>query len=193
MINRRDLEEEKGSRMPLDASSRESAERVVRQDDANARDEGRYSREGERREIPTNHDHRESDNTIPGPRRSSNHTDVFRQESHRAESLQREAENKTNQSQHLLTSQLIDELADKLKDSFEKSQMLATNETKRALVSSINERSDMNTEQLNHMVLKLDGLMQNFKAVVDTDGQRMRNEESRLIKMQVRLKYVNIE
>ena len=51
----------------------------------------------------------------------------------------------------------------------------------------------MNTEQLNHMVLKLDGLMQNFKAVVDTDGQRMRNEESRLIKMQVRLKYVNIE
>ena len=111
-----------------------------------------------------------------------------RQESLRSKGTLEETQRFTHRSEHLVTSQLVDELANKLKETFKNFQEHSTNETKRAIKSTVKETSVMNIEQLNIAALKFDGLMQHFKTHVDTSSQKLWNEESRLAKLQVRMR-----
>lgn len=126
---------------------------------------------------------KETPERIRGPKEghssfSNSALDKPRQEAYRKESFQG-PEHKSSELQNHLSSRTIEELAGKLKDGFEKTQ--------RVLVSSINERDDLSAEQLNKMISRIDGLMRDFKTVVDTDGLRLREEESRVLKIQVSL------
>ena len=87
--------------------------------------------------------------------------------------------------QTILTSHMIDEIMDKLKESFDTSQNVAANETQQKLVSSLREKSDSDTQHLNTMMLKLDGVIKKFKMTIDTDNQKIREDQCRLSKMQV--------
>ncbi len=104
-----------------------------------------------------------------------------------------ETQSLTHRSEHLVTSQLVDELANKLKKIFENFQEHSTNETKRAIKSTVKETSIMNIEQLNIAALKFDGLMQHFKTHVDVSSQRLWNEESRLAKLQVCMRLYRVD
>jgi len=125
----------------------------------------------------------------------SNVSDSPRKATHAHIPLQNEGRN-AFQPQQVLESGLVENLVEKLRVVVEESQRLATNETRQVLqdqlMSSIHERGDMGTEQLNIAVSKLDGVMKDFRVFVEVDSERLRKEELRVSKLQVRVDRFNV-
>lgn len=87
--------------------------------------------------------------------------------------------------QQVPASLLVEKLGDELKVMLKESQMATVKETKEVVLSSFDDRREIDTEELNSVTVKLNKMMNDFKTLVDSDSVRLREEECRLIKLQV--------
>ena len=88
-----------------------------------------------------------------------------------------------------INPETLDSLVDKLKERMEDTHRIISKEFSQSLqeqlVSTIHDKSNAGTEQINTALLRLDEVMTDFKSVVTLDGERLRNEESKLSQLHV--------